>query len=88
MRMRYGVGGWSVSAELPNVPSFDAVGTLVTTQDLVGTAVGAGSEPDPFVDVVAPYVDAGFADIAVIQVGDDKDGFFAFWHEELRDKLR
>ena len=34
------------------------------------------------------YVDAGFDELYVQQIGPDQDGFFEFWTEELAPKLR
>jgi hypothetical protein len=33
------------------------------------------------------FVDAGYDEVCVVQVGDDKDGFFRFWTDELATRL-
>ena len=36
---------------------------------------------------ISRYVEAGFDEIFVAQVGDDQRGFLEFWSEELRPTL-
>ncbi len=36
---------------------------------------------------IRQYVDAGFERIAVVQVGDDQEGFLRFWTKEVLPRL-
>jgi len=85
-RFAFGVAGWKVMSELPNVVNFDAAASTVREEDLA-EAVGIGSDADAHVEAIMPFVEAGFDEICVVQVGDDKDGFFRFWTQQLRPRL-
>jgi hypothetical protein len=45
--------------------------------------------PDPQVhaDAVRKFVDAGFDEVCLVQVGDDKEGFMHFWADEVAPRL-
>ena len=86
MRFAFGVAGWKVMAELPNVANFDAaVGTV--RQEDVTSMVACGPDPDVHVKAIREFMDAGYDEVAVVQVGDDIDGFFGFWRDELAPRL-
>lgn len=59
-----------------------------------GTAVGStphGPDPQPYVESIREYVDAGFTEIYVQQIGKDQQGFLDFWFREvdpLLDELK
>ena len=36
---------------------------------------------------IQEYVDAGFDEVAITQIGPDQEGFFSFWERELRPRL-
>lgn len=46
-----------------------------------------GPDPEPWVAAIEEFVEVGFDEIYVNQIGDDQDGFFAFWRDELRPRL-
>lgn len=85
-RFAFGIHGWKVMAELPNVVNFDAVASKVRDEDLVGV-IGVGADPDVHVAAIMPFVDAGYDQVSLVQVGDDKDGFFRLWTDELAPRL-
>ena len=87
MRFAFGMPGWKVMAELPNTVNFDAaVGTV--REDDVTAQVGVGPDPANHLERINAFVDAGFDEICVVQVGDDRgDGFFDFWAEEIAPEL-
>jgi G6PDH family F420-dependent oxidoreductase len=85
-RFAFGVAGWKVMSELPNVVNFDAAAATVRDDDLAEIA-GIGSDADVHAEAILPFVEAGFDEICVVQVGDDRDGFFRFWADELRPRL-
>ncbi len=86
MRFRFGVSGWKVMAELPNPVNFEAAARTVRQED-VAQNVPCGPNPEVHAEAVRKFVDAGFEEISVVQVGDDYDGFFRWWTEKLRPKL-
>ena len=85
-RFAFGIPGWKVMAELPNVVNFDAAVATVRDEDLAETA-GIGSEADAHVEAIMPFVEAGYDEVCVVQVGDDKAGFLRFWTDEVRPRL-
>jgi G6PDH family F420-dependent oxidoreductase len=73
---RWSTGDWKVNAELPSTAGFDAASSMVRPTD-VAEQIPCGNDIDAIVEVVAPFVDAGFTDIALVQIGGDaQDDFF------------
>jgi G6PDH family F420-dependent oxidoreductase len=85
-RFAFGIAGWKVMSELPNVVNFDAAVGTVREEDLLDN-VGCGPDPDTHLAAIDEFVQAGFTDICVVQVADDKEGFLSFWQSELAPKL-
>jgi G6PDH family F420-dependent oxidoreductase len=84
-RMRFVTPGWKVMAELPNPVNFDAATALVTPEQ-VGEMVPHGPDPEPYVEAVQEFVDAGFENISFVPIGDDLPAFFDMV-EQVRDRL-
>jgi G6PDH family F420-dependent oxidoreductase len=82
LRFKFGAPGWKVMAELPNPVNFDAATQNVKPEDL-SESVAMGPDPKVHAGVVNRFIDAGFDEVAVVQVGDDKNGFMRFWSEEV-----
>jgi G6PDH family F420-dependent oxidoreductase len=61
--------GWDVNADLPTPAGFAAASQFVRPDDVAG-AIGCGPDLDELVDTVKPYWEAGFTDIALVQIGD------------------
>ena len=83
---RFGVPGWPVMSELPSPSNFEAA-TAGVTEDDVAAMVPCGPDPDLHVTAVREFVDAGFDHVALVQCGDDQEGFLRFWQEELSPRL-
>jgi G6PDH family F420-dependent oxidoreductase len=81
-RLRFGVPGWKVTAELPNPVNFDAACKTVTKQD-VGRSIPHGPDPEPYLKAIQSYADAGFDHLSIVPVGDDLPGFMKFWTDEV-----
>ena len=80
--------GWKVNADLPNPESFDGA-TQFVTPDQVAEQLACGSDVEAFVEAVRPYVDAGFTEIALVQIGADQQApFFSWAEQELLPALR
>jgi G6PDH family F420-dependent oxidoreductase len=73
--------GWKVNADLPNPESFDAA-TQFVTPDQVAEAIGCGPDADEHVDKIKPFVEAGFTEIALVQIGADHQDQFISWAEQ------
>ncbi|OBJ72436.1 LLM class F420-dependent oxidoreductase [Mycobacterium sp. 1274756.6] len=87
-QFRWFGGGWQVNAELPTPASFAAATRYVRPED-VAEAIACGPDLDRIVEAVRAYWQAGFTDIALIQIGGDhQDAFLAEAADPLLAKLR
>jgi len=77
-QFRWALGGWRVNAELPGPPSFEEATALVT-QDDVAEAIPCGDDVGAFTEAVRPYAEAGFTDVALVQIGGDQQQPFLHW---------
>jgi G6PDH family F420-dependent oxidoreductase len=81
-------GGWDVNADLPTTKAFEAAAQFVREDD-VAESIACGPDLDELAASVQPFVDAGFTDVAVVQIGDERqDEFLASVAEPLLAKLR
>lgn len=74
-QFRWFGGGWGVNADLPTPAGFAAASQFVRPDD-VANSIPCGPDLDAIVDAVRPYWEAGFTDVAVVQVGDDGQSEF------------
>jgi G6PDH family F420-dependent oxidoreductase len=80
--------GWKVNADLPNPDGFDAA-TQFVTPDQVADALGCGPDVDAHVEKIKPFIDAGFDEIALVQIGaGHQDAFIDWAQKELLPALR
>jgi len=87
-QFRWFAGGWSVNADLPTTAGFAGASQYVTPDD-VADSIPCGPDLDRIVEAVAAFWDAGFTDVALVQVGDEgQDRFLAEAAEPLLEKLR
>ena len=87
-QFRWFTGGWNVMAELPGPKHFAAASQFVREDD-VAQQVPCGPDVKAHVDAVKQFVDAGFTDVAVVQIGGDhQDPFFGWAESELLPELR
>ncbi|AZG44459.1 LLM class F420-dependent oxidoreductase [Gordonia insulae] len=87
-QFRWFAGGWEVNADLPTTAGFAAATQFVTPDDVAGS-IPCGPDLDTVVDAVRPYWEAGFTDIALVQIGGDhQDEFLAKAAGPLLEKLR
>jgi G6PDH family F420-dependent oxidoreductase len=80
-QFRWSVGGWRVNAELPGPASFAQATELVRPED-VADSIPCGDDVDTFVEAARPYVEAGFTELALVQVGGDHQQPFFDWAEK------
>lgn len=87
-QFRWFSAGWAVNAELPTPASFAAATQLVRPED-VRQGIACGPDLDALAESVRPFLDAGFTDIAIQQVGDQyQDQFLAEAAGPLLEKLK
>lgn len=68
-QFRWFAGGWKVNADLPTAEAFEAASQFVTPQD-VADQMPCGPDLDAVVEAARAFWDAGFTDLALVQVGD------------------
>lgn len=87
-QFRWMLGGWPVNSELPG-PSGFAGATQFITKDDIAEAIPCGDDVGAFVEAVKAYADAGFTEIALVQIGGDRQQPFIEWaQKELLHELR
>ncbi|MGW5050286.1 TIGR03557 family F420-dependent LLM class oxidoreductase [Actinokineospora sp. NPDC004072] len=87
-QFRWFGGGWKVNAELPGTAAFAAATQFVRPDD-VAASIPCGPDIDPILKSVSTYLDAGFTDIALVQIGGDhQKHFFDFAEKDLLPALR
>ncbi|MFD9031056.1 LLM class F420-dependent oxidoreductase [Streptomyces sp. NPDC059567] len=79
-QFRWALGGWEVNAELPGPAGF-AGATAHTRPEDVAEAIPCGDDVQAFVEAVHPYVEAGFTEVALVQIGGDHQAPFLDWAE-------
>ncbi|GHE57577.1 LLM class F420-dependent oxidoreductase [Streptomyces spiralis] len=77
-QFRWFGGGWKVNSELPHPDSFESATQFVTPDD-VAESIPCGEDPEAFVAAVRPYVDAGFTEVALVQIGGEEQEPFLDW---------
>lgn len=75
-----------LAQELPMPAHFDQASELVTV-DRVKEGLACGPDPERHVEAIKEYLDAGFDELYVNQIGPDHAGFFDFFEREVRPRL-
>jgi coenzyme F420-dependent glucose-6-phosphate dehydrogenase len=83
---RHSAVGGTINQELPRPSDFEAVSGDVSVEQAAADTP-CGPDPEPVVQLVRKWEQAGFDHIAVHQVGPDQEGFFRFWEQEVRPRL-
>ena len=87
-QFRWFAGGWAVNADLPTPAGFSGATQLITP-DQVAEQIPCGPDLDGIVEAVKPYWEAGFTDIALVQIGDEgQDEFLAEAAKDVLEALR
>jgi G6PDH family F420-dependent oxidoreductase len=87
-QFRWFGGGWAVNADLPTPAGFAGATQFVRPED-VAESIPCGPDLDAIVDAVRPYWEAGFTDIALVQIGGQtQDRFLKEAAEPLLAALR
>ena len=74
-QFRWFAGGFQVNADLPTPAGFSGASKFVRPED-VAEAIACGPDLDELAESVRPFIEAGFTDIAIVQVGDEKQDEF------------
>ncbi|GAA1403673.1 TIGR03557 family F420-dependent LLM class oxidoreductase [Oerskovia paurometabola] len=80
--------GWPVNANLPTTQAFASASAFVRPED-VAESIPCGPDLDAIVEAVSAYWEAGFTDVALVQVGDEgQQDFLDQAAGPLLDRLR
>ncbi|HZU78695.1 MAG TPA: TIGR03557 family F420-dependent LLM class oxidoreductase [Acidimicrobiales bacterium] len=75
-----------LNQELPVPAHFEqASGTV--TEDMVADKIVCGPDPERHAEILTRYLDAGYDEIYVSQIGDDQQGYLDFYFGEVRPRL-
>jgi G6PDH family F420-dependent oxidoreductase len=87
-QFRWFGGGWAVNADLPTPAGFEGASSFVRPED-IAEQIPCGPDLDAVVQAVQPFWEAGFTDVAIVQVGDEGQAeFLDQAAKPLLDKLR
>lgn len=67
--------GWPVNANLPTPEAFEAATSFVRPED-VAESIPCGPDLDAVVEAASAYWEAGFTDLALVQIGGERQGAF------------
>ena len=74
-QFRWFAGGWAVNSDLPTTAGFAGATQFVRPDD-VADNIPCGPDIDAIVKAVSAFWEAGFTDVALVQIGDDSTGRF------------
>ncbi|WP_240311535.1 TIGR03557 family F420-dependent LLM class oxidoreductase [Nocardioides houyundeii] len=77
-QFRWFGGGWKVNSELPGTAGFAAASQFVRPED-VAESIPCGDDVAAIVEAAAEWREAGFTDLALIQIGGDTQEEFLSW---------
>jgi G6PDH family F420-dependent oxidoreductase len=69
------------------LPSHYESAVEIVTEDMVADVIACGPDPERHVKAISAYLEAGFDEVYVNQIGSDQEGFFEFYANELRRRL-
>jgi coenzyme F420-dependent glucose-6-phosphate dehydrogenase len=72
--------------ELATPSDFEGAAQMVREED-VAESTPHGADPEPYLEQIRKYADAGFTHVYVHQIGDNQDEFLEFAAQELVPKL-
>jgi G6PDH family F420-dependent oxidoreductase len=78
---------WKVRSELPSPVNFESASEFMT-EDEVASVIPCGPSAAGIIDGVRQYVDAGFDQVAFLQLGENQREFCEFYAGELAPTLR
>ena len=76
-----------LAQELPTVAHFDQA-TSIVTEDMVAQGVVCGPDPEQHKQNIQEYVDAGYDEVYVQQIGPNQKAFFDFYQSEILPEFR
>lgn len=77
-----------LAQDLRKVAHFEQAVELVTEQHVPGDTIPVGPDPGRHVQSLQQYIDAGYTEIYVHQIGPDQQGFLRFYRDEVLPQLQ
>ena len=71
-----------LSQELPSPKHFEQATSVLHKEDVV-SSFPCGPDPQAHIDAIRKYVDAGYDEVYITQVGKDQEGFLRFYEREI-----
>lgn len=68
-------------------PAHIDMATQLVTPEMIAASIPCGPDPTPLLESVDQAISGGIDHIYFHQIGDDQEGFFRFWEEELKPEL-
>ncbi len=84
---RWNAAGWKVNAELPGTAAFDSASSFVKPDD-IAEQIPCGNDVQAVVDAAKEFFDAGYTDLALVQIGGDQQERFFEAADRLLPALR
>jgi len=75
------------AAQLLPLPRHFAQLSELVTEEMVGESVACGPDAERHIGALTAFVDAGYDEVYVNQIGPDQEGFFAFYAEQVLPEL-
>ncbi|HEU5034123.1 MAG TPA: TIGR03557 family F420-dependent LLM class oxidoreductase [Mycobacteriales bacterium] len=75
-----------LAQDLPTPTHFEQASQLVT-EEMVAEKVACGPDPEEHVASIRQYLDAGFDEVYVSQMGPDQEGMIRFYEKEVLPRL-
>jgi G6PDH family F420-dependent oxidoreductase len=80
-----GVPG-QLSQEL-SMPAYFEQAASIVTEEMVADAVPCGPDPERHAQAISAYLEAGFDELYINQIGPNQAGFIEFFEKEIRHRL-
>jgi len=78
--------GGELAQVLPMPAHYEAA-TEAITEEMIAESVPCGPDPEKHVAAIKEFLDAGYDEVYVNQIGDDQEGFLAFMKDEVLPRL-
>ncbi|MFB9376898.1 TIGR03557 family F420-dependent LLM class oxidoreductase [Kineococcus gynurae] len=87
-QFRWFAGGWKVNADLPTTAGFSGASQFVRPEDVAGQ-IPCGNSVEAIVEAASEFFEAGFTDLALVQIGGEHQAdFLAAAEAEIIPALR
>ena len=69
------------------MPAHFEQAAAIVTEDMVAEKVACGPDPERHLKAITEYLEAGFDEVYINQIGPDQAGFLEFYKKELEPRL-